>query len=68
MIAKYATIIPTGHNVKAAANGSVATVEAQNRWLQPDGSVACTDTTIIRAQAIPGGRLLSLSKPSTPQT
>jgi hypothetical protein len=44
--------------VKAAANGSVATVEAQNRWVQPDGTVACTDTTIIRAQAIPGGRLL----------
>ena len=45
-------------DVKASAKDGVAVITAQNRWVQPDGSVACTDETTIRARAIPDGRLL----------
>jgi hypothetical protein len=49
--------IVTG-DVKASTSGGTAIVEAQNSWIQPDGSVACTDVTVIRARAIPDGRIL----------
>jgi hypothetical protein len=45
-------------DVKASTKDGTAIIEAKNRWVQPDGNVACTDETTIRARAIPDGRIL----------
>jgi hypothetical protein len=45
-------------SVTATTHGGAAVIESKNRWIQPDGSVACTDDTTIRARAIPDGRIL----------
>lgn len=44
--------------VEHSTAGGVGTIRARNRWVNPDGSVACTDETTIRVRAIPEGRLL----------
>jgi hypothetical protein len=45
-------------SVKASTEGGTAVIESHNRWVQPDGQVACTDQTTLRMRAIPDGRIL----------
>lgn len=44
--------------VETSTKGGVGEIRSRNRWVAPDGTVHVTDETVIRARAIPEGRLL----------
>lgn len=43
-------------SVVASANGPVATINARNRWVAPDGITVCTDETTVHLSSVPAGR------------
>lgn len=45
-------------SVTASTKDGVGIIHSKNRWVQPDGTVACTDDTTLRFRAIPDGRLI----------
>src|ERR1043165_3978697 len=45
-------------SVTTSTKNGVGIIQARNRWVCPDGTLACTDDTTLRFQAIPDGRLI----------
>ncbi|MBL9203123.1 MAG: PmoA family protein [Opitutaceae bacterium] len=54
--AKQGRII--SEKVDAAVEKGAAVIRARNKWVGPDDAVHLTDETVVRAAAVPGGRVL----------
>jgi hypothetical protein len=44
--------------LEVTQGGATASVKTANKWVKPDGTVVCTDTTRIGFSAAPGGRVI----------
>lgn len=45
-------------SVEHAVKGGAGVITARNRWVAPDGTVHCTDETVISVRGVPDGRIL----------